>query len=255
MIAELVAAALIAASPAPTAVPAATPTVAPTEVPSGPPTTPLREVVYRVSSSVRVDDISESYGGYNASAPSSTGLESKSGVVTVDVMAKFENGDLGIRVAETWKEYIDSDVTPRLPQRFSGAVTADGTVEFPLATIDPVTIELLLFFATRITPVGTLAPGTHWTVEKTYKNAVVTTDYSVTAVGQSSTTIHRVTKIQALGYESIDGMIAYDTTSFVPISGKIRMTRNDTFANGQSKQTLDMSFDLVSDTNKPATKP
>lgn len=256
MLAEIVAVALIAAAPTATSTPTstATPAAAPTSASTGP-TAPLREVVYRVSTSERVDENSESYGGYNAAAPASAGIASKNGSVTVDVLAKFENGDLAIRVLELWQEVIGYGPTPRLPQKFTGAVRPDGTVEFPPATIDPVTIELLPFFATRFTPAATLVPGTHWSVERVYEKASVTTDYSVTAVGPSSVSIRKVTKIQALGYETIDGTVAYDPSSFVPISGKIIVTRNDTFASGQMKHTLDLIFDRVSDTDSASSKP
>lgn len=255
MLAEIVAAALIAAAPTPTAtatpasVPAAASTSAPTSAQSNALTTPLREVVYNVSTSELVDDITESYGGgEGAFAPSSTEVDSRNGTVTVDVMAKFENGVLGIRVFERWK-------VPPLPQRFSGVVAPDGTVVFPPSTIDPVTIELLPFFATHFAPAGTLAPGTHWSVQKTYGKSVVSTDYAVTAVGLSSITIRKLTTIKALGDETIDGTVAYDPSSFVPISGKIRMKRTDTLANGQAQLTLDLTFDRVSDTENAASKP
>lgn len=238
MLAEIAAAALIAVAPAPA--PSSSPTA---------PATPLREIVYKVYSSEFVDDITESYGGgEGAFAPASTVVASKSGTVTVDVMAKFEDGLLGIRVLEQWK-------VPPLPQLFTGGVAPDGSVEFPQATIDPVTIELLPFFATRFAPPGTLAPGTHWSVVKTYDKSVVSTDYTVTAVGIASITIHKVTAIRALGNETIDGSVAYDPSSFVPISGKIRVKRTDTTANGQVRQTLDLSFDRVSDTDSATPKP
>jgi hypothetical protein len=261
MLLKIAAAALIAAAPAPapssTPVPPTSPTSTPTPiafatraaVAPGALATPLREAVYNVSTSTLLDDISESYGGgENANAPSSTGVESRSGTVTVDVMAKFEDGVLGVRVFEHWK-------VPPLPQRFTGGVAPDGTVEFPPSTIDPVTVELLPFFATRFAPPGSLAPGTHWTVVKTYDKSVVSTDYTVTAVGLSSITIHKLTTIKALGSETIDGTIVYNPSSFAPISGKVRVKRTDTYADGVRQQTVDLTFDRVSDTFDAATPP
>jgi hypothetical protein len=261
MLLEIAAAAMIAAAPAPaptstvvtppspaaTAAPVASAT--PVAVAPNALTTPLREVVYNVTSSTLFDDINESYGGgETANAPSSTDIESRNGTVTVDVMAKFEDGVLGIRVFEHWK-------VPPLPQRFMGGVAPDGTVEFPQSTIDPVTIELLPYFATQFAPPGNLAPGTHWSVVKTYDKSVVSTDYTVTAVGTASITIHKLTTIKALGSETIDGTIAYNPSSFVPLSGKIRVKRTDIFANGQRQQTVDLTFDRVSDTFDAATTP
>ena len=263
MLLEIAAAALIAAAPAPTpaSVFGATPAPAPTTAASATTTTsttvapdalatPLREVVFNVSTSMLVDDITESFGGGdNAfSPPSSTEVASRRGTVTVDVMAKFDDGDLGVRVVERWK-------VPPLPQRFTGVVAPDGTVEFPPATIDPVSIELLPFFATHFAPPGTLAPGAHWTVVKTYDKSVVSTEYTVTAIGLSSITIHKFTAIKALGDETIDGTIAYALSSFAPISGKLRMKRTDTFADGQTQQTLDLTFDRISDTANATSTP
>lgn len=237
MLAELVAAALVAASP--------TPAAAPAEQLAK----PLREVVYAVSTSELIDDITESFGGgEDASAPSTTSIMSRSGVVTVDVMQKLEAGVLGLQVIEQWK-------TPPLPQRFTGVVAPDGTVEFPPATIDPVTIELLPFFATQFAPQGALAPGAHWSVKTTDDRSLVVTNYSVTAAGAASVTIRKVTSISALGNELIDGAIVYDPSSFVPISGKLRMKRTDTFADGQTQLTLDLTFTRVSDTFQTAPMP
>jgi hypothetical protein len=237
MFAELVAALLVAASPTPAA-------AAPERLAQ-----PLREVVYAVSTSELIDDITETFGGgEDASAPSTTSIVSRSGDVTVDVMQKLEGGVLAIQVIEQWK-------TPPLPQRFSGVVSPDGTVRFPPATIDPVTIELLPFFATQFGPQGALAPGAHWSVKTTYDRSLVETNYSVTAAGAASVTIRKVTSISALGNESIDGTIVYDPSSFAPVSGKLRMKRTDTFADGQTQLTLDLTFTRLSDTFQTAATP
>lgn len=237
MLAEIFAVALVAASPMPTAAP-------PVALAK-----PLREVVYNVWSSELVDDITESYGAAEgAFAPSSTDVESKNGTVTVDVMAKLDDGVLGIQVFERWK-------SPPLPQRYTGVVAPDGTVEFPPATIDPVTIELLPFFATRFAPVGALVSGTHWSVDNAYDKSLVTTNYSVTVVGAASITVRKYTTIKALGDETIDGAVVYDAASSAPISGKIRMKRTDTFADGQTQLTLDLTFDRVSDTLQSVSRP
>jgi len=237
VIAVIIAAVVVAASPTPAAAPAALST------------TPLREVVYKVTTSEYVDDITESYGGgEDAFAPSSTIVGAKNGVVTVDVMAKLDDGVLGVQISERWR-------TLPLPQRFTGIVAPDGTVKFPPATIDPVTIELLPFFATRFAPAGALANGSHWTVVSTYDKSVVTTGYTVTSVGAGSVTIRKLTSISALGNESIDGAIVFDPSTSVPISGKLRVKRTDTFADGQTQQTIDLTFERVSDSDLTTATP
>jgi hypothetical protein len=237
MIAELVAAALIAASPTPTAAPA------------GPASAPLREVAYKVSTSERVDDITETFGGGpNAAPPASTLVGESHGVITVDVMAKFEDGVLGIKVSEQWKE------SP-LPLHFTGAVEADGTVQFASATIDPATIELLPYLATSFAPAGAIAVGTHWSVDKVIGRSTVSTDYSATAVSGDSVTIHKDTKIKALGTETVTGTIVYEPSLLVATSGQIRVRRTDMFADGQSTHTIDISFERISDTFASSAKP
>jgi len=237
MLAELVAAALVAASPTPAA------------VPSDSLAKPLRELVYDVSTSERVDDITESFGGgADAVPPSSTAVDQTHGTITVDVMAKFEDGVLGIKVSEQWK-------VPALPLHFNGAVAPDGTVEFPSATIDPATIELLPYLATHFAPDGALVVGGHWSVDKASGKTQVTTNYAVTAAGFDSVTIQKDTSIKALGSENVDGTIVYQPSLLVAISGKVRVRRTDMFADGQTTRTIDVDFTRVSDTFLTAAKP
>jgi hypothetical protein len=236
VIAEIVAA-LIAASPAPSAAPAE------------PASTPLREVVYKVSSIDRLDDITESFGGGpNAVPPSSTLVAEGHVMVAVDVMAKFEDGVLGVKVSEQWKG------SP-LPLHYTGAVDADGTVQFASATINPATIELLPYLATSFAPPGAIIVGTHWSVNKVVGHATVSTDYSVIAVGRDSVTIHKDTKIKALGSETVTGTIVYDPSLLVATSGQIRVRRTDMFADGQTTHTIDIDFERVSDTFADSAKP
>ncbi|HEY7980950.1 MAG TPA: hypothetical protein VID19_05655 [Candidatus Eremiobacteraceae bacterium] len=249
MLPEIVVAALLAATPAPTTATVSTPAAAQTAAPAALPATPLREVVYKVSTSERIDDITESYGGgANAVPPSSTLVDEAHGTITVDVMAKFEDGVLGIKVSELWKN------SP-LPLHFTGAVTADGTVQFASATIDSATIELLPYLATSFAPQGAIVVGTHWSVDKVVGKATVSTDYIVTAAGSDGVTIHKDTKISALGTESVTGTIVYDPSLLVATSGQIRVRRTDMFANGQTMHTIDIGFERISDSFASAAKP
>jgi hypothetical protein len=237
MIAEVIVAALVAASP--------TPAASPVEQPA----TPIREVVYKVSTSERIDDITESYGGGpNAVPPSSTRVDEDHGTVTVDVMAKFEDGVLGVKISEQWKS------GPPV-RHFTGAVAPDGTVDFASTTINAVTIELLPYFATRFVPGGVLSEGAHWSVNKVDGNVSVVDDYTVTAVGNDSVTTHKDLSIKALGSETADGTIIYDPSSLLAISGQVRVRRTDMFADGQTMRTIDLRFDRVSDTFQAAAGP
>lgn len=230
MIAGIIAAVLVAASPPPVAAPAATSA------------TPLREVVFKVTTSERVDDITETFGGGpDAAPPGSTDVGTGDGTITVDVMARFDDGVLGVKVTEKWKNSA-------LPLHFTGAVEPDGTVEFPPNTIDTATVELLPYFATHFAPEGALVTGVHWNVNKESGKTDVATTYTVTAKSDESVTVHKDTTIKALGTETVNGTIVYDPSLLVAISGQIKVRRTDMFSNGQTSRTIDLKFDRQSDT-------
>jgi len=237
VIAVVIVAALIAASP--------TPTASSAEPPAG----PVREVVYKVSTSERIDDITESYGGgANAVPPSSTRVDEDHGTVTVDVMAKFNDGVLGVNVIEQWK------ASPT-PLHFRGAVAPDGTVDFTMSTINAATIELLPYFATRFVPDGVLSVGKQWSINKEDGKISVLGNYAVTAMDVGSVTIHKSLTIKALGTETVDGTIVYDPTLLDAVSGQVRVRRTDMFVDGQTMRTIDLKFDRVSDTFQSAGTP
>ena len=237
MICEIIAAALVAASP--------TPTASPTDQAAR----PVREVVYQVSTSERIDDITESYGGgASAVPPSSTRVDEDHGMVTVDVMAKFEDGVLGVKITEKWK-------TSPVPLHFTGAVAADGTVEFATTAINAATIELLPYFATRFVPDGVLSVGKQWPVDKADGKVSVVGDYSVTSMDADSVTIHKSLTIKALGAETVDGTIIYDPALLLATSGQLRVRRTDMFVDGQTMRTIDLHFDRVSDSFQTQATP
>jgi hypothetical protein len=234
-------------SPGPAASPATTSTAAPAATDSEP-TTPVRECVYKVSSLLRVDIVEESYGGgANAALPGSNASSEDDGTVTVDVMGKFQDGGLAIRLTERWRD-------DPVPHVFKGAVASDGTVAFPPTTINAVSRELLPYFATAFASSGPLVAGTHWTVQQTDGQLVATTDYSVTSATGGTLTIAKKQSNDAIEGVSISGSVVYDSTLLVPISGQLRKRTNEMESNGQATGTLDLRFDLVSDSfRKPAS--
>jgi hypothetical protein len=203
-------------------------------------------VVYKVSSLLRIDDITETYG-YTAHGPASRGEVENHGTVTVDVIAKTEDGTLLVRVAEVWHD------NP-LPLKFEGAVAPDGTVLFAPSTINAVTIELLSYFATKFVPDASVQSGSHWTVDRSGDKITMITNYAVTVVGADSITIHKDQTIKALGSESISGSVVYQSSQSEPVSGRIQERLTEMQTNGQTQGTLDLRFDLVSDTFQ-STKP
>jgi hypothetical protein len=224
--------------------------------PNAQPAAPLREVVYKVVTSLRTSDSSEAYGGYNAPAPGSSGTTGTTGTVTVDIMAVGADGSLGVRVTELW-----NNLTVARPISFDGAVAPDGSVEFDPSTIHDVTRELLSYFGTRFAPADGLAANTAWRLQQPYANGMVTTDYSVTAVNGSVVTIQKKQTIK--GYDvSSEGTIQYEATTLAPISGHIVSTMRTSFTNPGSEfgsesdtareRTLTLRFDRVSDTHSSA---
>ena len=195
---------------------------------------------------LRLDDITESYGGgEGAFAPARRADVENHGTVTVDVLAKTEDGTLLAGVSELWHD------NP-LPLKFEGAVASDGTVLFAPNTINAVTMELLSYFATRFVPDANVQKGSHWTVDNSGGKISMTTNYAVTAVGTDSITIQKDQTIKALGSETIGGSVVYQLSRFVPISGKIRERLTEMYADGQTQGTLDLRFDLVSDSYQPS---
>jgi hypothetical protein len=239
---------LVGPSPSPSTSAAPSPTPTPVVLTSLQGVKPAREVMYKVSTLLRLDDIWESYGGgEGAFAPASRADVENHGTVTVDVLAKTEDGTLLVRVSELWHD------NP-LPLKFEGAVASDGTVLFAPSTINAVTIELLSYFATRFVPDAIVQSGSHWTVDRSGGKVTMVTNYAVTAVGADSITIHKDQTIKALGSESISGSVVYQSSQSDPVSGKIQERLTEMQTNGQTQGTLDLRFDLVSDTFQP-TKP
>jgi hypothetical protein len=236
------------AAPDPAASPTANPSAAPAATDSEP-TTPVRECIYKVSSLLRVDSVYESYGGgADADLPGSTGSSEDDGTVIVDVMGKFQDGGLAIRVTEHWR----GDPATHL---FKGAVASDGTVAFPPKTINAVTRELLPYFATAFASAGTLAAGTHWTVKQTDGQLTTTTDYTVTTANADTVTIAKKQSNDAIEGVSVTGSVVYRGALLVPISGQLRKRTSEMVSNGQTTGTLDVRFDLVSDSFQKPTTP
>ncbi len=203
---------------------------------------PAREVVYRVSTLLRLDDITETFGGgIDASPPASQDSVEDHGTVVVDIMGKLEDGDLIVRLSGQWTQHLR-------PIPINAIVTPDGTVELDPSALDDVALELLPYFAIRFAPAGTLDTSTHWTVDLTGDKTSIMTQYAVTATRGSTVTIHKTQTIKALGSETVDGTVVYDATLLAPISGEIKKRLTQTKTNGETTGSLNIRFDLMSDT-------
>lgn len=231
------------ATPQPAATTAAAPTAVPAAAPSG---APLREVVYKVTTVLRIDDITESFGGGSGAVPPvSSGSESTHGTVTVDVMTKFADGSLGIRLTEVW-------VLRHRAVSYSAVVTPNGTVELDLSAMDNIGLELLPYFGTHFVPTPPLDASSRWSVNLAGAKSSVETDYTVTAINGAVVTLHKQQVVKALGSESVDGSIVYEPLMLAPVSGYVRTRMTEMYANGQTTGTLELRFERESDTAKPS---
>jgi len=203
---------------------------------------PAREVVYKVSTLLRLDDITETFGGgIEASPPASQDSVEDHGTVIVDIMGKLADGDLVVRMSGQWSQRLRA-----VP--INAIVTPNGTVELDPSALDDVALELLPYFAIAFAPPGTLDTSTHWTVDLAGEKTSISTQYAITAVKGSTVTIHKTQTIKALGSETVEGTIVYDTTRLAPISGEVKKRLTQSKTNGETTGSLNIRFELVSDT-------
>ena len=239
MIASIVVAVAVAIAtptPAPAAVPAASP------APARPAGAPLREVVYNVTTLLRFDDITESFGGGpNAVPPASTSSVENHGTVTVDVMGKNADGTLYITILGLWKQHLRLVPT-------KASVSPDGTVALDPSDIDELALELLPYFGTHFMPDGPLDTSTKWTLSSNGNKSSIVINYAVANVKDKTITIHKTATIKALGSESIDGTVVYLPSMLVPITGEIKKRMTEMYSDGQSQGSLNIRFDRISDT-------
>jgi hypothetical protein len=203
---------------------------------------PAREIVYKVSTLLRLDDITETFGGgIDASPPASQDSVEDHGTVVVDIMGKLADGDLIVRMSGQWAQRLRA-----VP--INALVTPNGTVELDPSVLDDVALELLPYFAIGFAPVGPLDTSTHWTVELLGEKTSIETQYAITAVKGSMVTIHKTQTIKALGSETVDGTVVYDVKLMAPLSGEVKKRLTQTRPNGETTGSFNIRFDLVSDT-------
>lgn len=220
-------------------------TPAPGPAASAPAQKPLREVVFDVTTNWRNDDITESYaGGADATNPGSTEVQQGQGTVTIDVFGQTPEGGLIVSATEVWKQ-----PTKQLP--YTGTVEPSGVLDFdsigPTA-LDDVCGELLPYFGTRFAPLGTLDSTTHWSLQSASGKITATTDYNITAVAGDTVTVHKSQTIKSMATVTVDGSVVYEPSKLVALSGTVRKRSTELYADGQTTNTLIITFTRVSDT-------
>jgi hypothetical protein len=220
------------------------------------PVTPLREVVYKVSFTRRLEVASETFGGQvqnvqlTAAAQAPAFNESKdastdSGTVTVDIM---EVGDLalGIRVAERWTGSTPSGT-------YLGNVASDGSLNFnDGGQMNECTRAILEYFGTEVMAGQPANTGVAWSRTAKGQGADVTTTYSVGDIVGAIANIHEESTVSSKSVAAIDTRVTtdvqYKPAVLAPVSGKIILHARQSGTSSVTNVTTVANFERVSDT-------
>ena len=214
----------------------------------------IREVVYKVSYTHRLDANQEIFGGQvtddtghvhqNPPFNSKQGIASDSGTVTVDVM-QVAGDTLGIRLAEHWDGSTPSNT-------YLGNVGADGSVNFTNPLVTDVSRTILGFFSPGFLGGRYLDKGMTWTQTASGSGLNVNTTYTIGDVDGPVASVAETTIIKSNNVRSMDtlitGSITYKATKLVPISGQIQSLAYRSDAETSTDVTTIIHFDRVSDT-------
>jgi hypothetical protein len=206
---------------------------------------PLREVVYKVTTSLQISGNTQSYSGMGSTNQYTT----DNGTVTVAVMA-IQNNVLGVDVTELFN-------TKGRPATFQGNVTADGTVNFAAGSINDVTRELLQYFGPQFLAATTVDVGAKWKTSLVRGGATVDTTYSITKMDGPLLTIkeQQNVKMQATGATgTTTGDVVLKPSLLVPVKGDIQKVISQSTPEGFQKETLSLHFERVSDTRDQPSK-
>jgi hypothetical protein len=220
--------------------------------------TPLREVVYKVSFTRRLQVSQETYGGSvqdNNSAGVSVSQAppfaeadsdaTDSGTVTVDIM-QLAGDALGIRVTERWDGSTPSAT-------YVGNVASDGSVNFTNGQMNECTRAILEYFGADVMAGQPANTGVAWTRSAKGQSADVDTTYSVGAIEGAVADIHEQTTIKSKSVAFIDSVVTtdvkYKPATLVPVSGRLVMHASHSGASSVTNVSTIGSFQLVSDTH------
>lgn len=214
---------------------------------------PIREVVYKVSFTRRLDANQEVYGGQtsddmgvmhqNPPFNSKEGLATDSGTITIDVM-QVAGDTLGIRLTEHWQGSTPSDT-------YLGNVGADGSVSFSNPQVTDVSKTILGFFSPGFLGGRYVDKGVSWTQDASGAGLTVSSKFTVGNVDGSIAAIDETTTIKSNSVRSMDtlttGSITYKPTKLVPISGTIHSLGYRSDAETSTDVTTIINFQRVSD--------
>jgi hypothetical protein len=218
-------------------------------------TSPLREVVYHVTFTRRMEVSSETYGGSVGNpvttdvtqAPAfnhANGDASDSGTVTVDVMQVADDA-LGVRVTEHWDKGTPSGT-------YLGNVAADGTVNFKDGQLNECTREILEYFGADVMADQPANAGVTWSRIVKGQSADVSTVYTVGAIVGAIANIHEVSTVKTKSVAVLDSLVTIDVqykpTMLAPISGRVLVHASQSGPSSMVNVTTVDNFERVSDT-------
>ncbi len=220
--------------------------------------TPIREVVYKVSFTRRLEVSNETYGGsvvndtqpnpvvYQAPAfDQATGDASDSGTITIDVM-QVVGDTLGMRVTESWVGSTPSGT-------YLGNVSADGSMNFANGQMNECTRAILEYFGTNVMAGQPADTGVAWTRTSDGQTADVTTKYSVGEIEGALATIHEQSTLKTKSVALLDTVattdVQYKPIDLVPVSGRFVLHASRSSPSSVTNVTTIGNFQRVSDTH------
>ncbi len=221
--------------------------------------TPLREVIYKVSFTRRLNVSNETYGGSISNNESATTAAppfaeagsdaTDSGTVTVDVMQLADNA-LGLRVTEQWTGSTTSAT-------YLGNVAADGSVNFSDGQLNQCTRAILEYFGSDVMAGEAANVGAAWTRTAQGQDADVTTNYSVGSIDGAIAKIHEQSTQKSKSIAAMDTVVTediqYKPATLVPVSGRIVVHASRSSASSVTNVTMIGNFDRVSDSRDKGT--
>jgi hypothetical protein len=220
------------------------------------PVTPLREVVYKVSFTRRVQVSGETFGGQiqnpidssqAVQAPAfneSNNDATDSGTVTVDIMQIGDNA-LGIRVSESWVGSTPSGT-------YLGNVASDGSVNFSNSQMNECSRAILEYFGTDVMAGQPANTGVAWVRTAKGQIADVTTTYSVGAIDGAIANVHEQSTVSSKSVATIDTTVTtdvqYKPAVLAPVSGKVVLHARSSGASSVTNVTTVGNFERLSDT-------
>jgi hypothetical protein len=225
-----------------------------------PQATPLREVVYKVSS-LRTESLAiETYGGRvpmgqssstagqgpaGDPAPSSKNNATlQDGTLTVDVLG-IQQDVIKVRVTEVFKEHPT-------PNSYNAYIAPSGLVRFETPDPSPIAMYLLPLFGSKFAASSTLTTGDSWHVD--LKTDAVNLQNTFTIAGQDGPLLLlneaetvRLNSARGMNY-NVTGKLKYKPALLVPIAGDIAERGNRNTMDTTDESTTTVHFERVSDT-------